>query len=236
MYHDTFNADFYITAATVIPLLYLALTLQGQTYERIISRSVAEFVKGREYQVQKNLNQMLHQMQDWLSELMLVDDEWTSDHHLRRMEDEIEESLPPGMTLPVPLKHMLEKARQGERLTPDMFDEGVPSGVLRRFRRGPIASPNWQLFWVLNVIGGIIVFAGAVGEGLTIWALYDKPSSEVIALAVLFLVFVLLVAVVAVPVFRVRTLYRRLVSYDISKAENGENEAASARTSENPSD
>jgi hypothetical protein len=30
MHKDTFNADFYLAAATVIPILYLALTLQGQ--------------------------------------------------------------------------------------------------------------------------------------------------------------------------------------------------------------
>jgi hypothetical protein len=35
MHHDTFNADFYITAATIIPILYLALTLQGQSFERL---------------------------------------------------------------------------------------------------------------------------------------------------------------------------------------------------------
>jgi hypothetical protein len=37
MHKDTFNADFYVAAATVIPILYLALTLQGQTFERIAS-------------------------------------------------------------------------------------------------------------------------------------------------------------------------------------------------------
>jgi len=37
MHHDTFNADFYVTAATVIPILYLALTLQGRTYEDIVN-------------------------------------------------------------------------------------------------------------------------------------------------------------------------------------------------------
>jgi hypothetical protein len=45
MHKDTFNADFYITAATVIPILYLALTLQGQTYQdlvRIIFKKMAE--------------------------------------------------------------------------------------------------------------------------------------------------------------------------------------------------
>jgi hypothetical protein len=40
MHKDTFNADFYITAATVIPILYLALTLQGQTFEQMIKRMV----------------------------------------------------------------------------------------------------------------------------------------------------------------------------------------------------
>jgi hypothetical protein len=39
MHKDTFNSDFYVVAATIIPLLYLALTLQGQTYERLINRA-----------------------------------------------------------------------------------------------------------------------------------------------------------------------------------------------------
>jgi hypothetical protein len=39
MQHDTFNADFYITAATVIPLLYLALTLQGNSYDSMMRRA-----------------------------------------------------------------------------------------------------------------------------------------------------------------------------------------------------
>lgn len=43
MHKDTFNADFYITAATVIPLLYLALTLQGRTYDRMLSRVTSEY-------------------------------------------------------------------------------------------------------------------------------------------------------------------------------------------------
>ena len=38
MHHEAFNADFFITAATVIPILYLALTLQGQTFESLINR------------------------------------------------------------------------------------------------------------------------------------------------------------------------------------------------------
>lgn len=37
MHRDTFNADFYIVAATVIPVLFLAVTLQGPTYERILN-------------------------------------------------------------------------------------------------------------------------------------------------------------------------------------------------------
>ena len=37
MHKDTFNADFYVVAATIIPVLYLALTLQGQTFEQILS-------------------------------------------------------------------------------------------------------------------------------------------------------------------------------------------------------
>jgi hypothetical protein len=35
---NTFNADFYIAAATVIPILYLALTLQGSTFEELLTR------------------------------------------------------------------------------------------------------------------------------------------------------------------------------------------------------
>jgi hypothetical protein len=38
--HDSFNADFYVTAATVIPILFLALTLQGPTYDGLISRII----------------------------------------------------------------------------------------------------------------------------------------------------------------------------------------------------
>src|SRR5262249_8422479 len=38
MHHDTFNADFYVTTATVIPVLYLALTLQGSTFENMMTR------------------------------------------------------------------------------------------------------------------------------------------------------------------------------------------------------
>jgi hypothetical protein len=37
MHHDTFNADFYVVAATVIPVLYLALTLQGSTFESLLA-------------------------------------------------------------------------------------------------------------------------------------------------------------------------------------------------------
>ena len=37
MHKDTFNADFFTAAATLIPLFYLALTLQGSLYERMIS-------------------------------------------------------------------------------------------------------------------------------------------------------------------------------------------------------
>jgi len=33
-----FNADFYVTTATVIPVLYLALTLQGRTYHDVVTR------------------------------------------------------------------------------------------------------------------------------------------------------------------------------------------------------
>lgn len=36
--NDSFNSDFYVTAATVIPVLYLALTLQGSTLESLLER------------------------------------------------------------------------------------------------------------------------------------------------------------------------------------------------------
>jgi hypothetical protein len=36
--HVTFNADFYITAATVIPVLYLALTVQGTMFPWLVAR------------------------------------------------------------------------------------------------------------------------------------------------------------------------------------------------------
>ena len=32
----TFNSDFFVTAATIIPVLYLALTLQGSTFDQIL--------------------------------------------------------------------------------------------------------------------------------------------------------------------------------------------------------
>ncbi len=35
---NRFNANFFIVIATVIPVLYLALTLQGPTYERMMAR------------------------------------------------------------------------------------------------------------------------------------------------------------------------------------------------------
>jgi formate hydrogenlyase subunit 3/multisubunit Na+/H+ antiporter MnhD subunit len=42
MHKDTFNTDFYVVAGTIIPVLYLALTLQGQTFERVISTSIKQ--------------------------------------------------------------------------------------------------------------------------------------------------------------------------------------------------
>jgi hypothetical protein len=33
---DPFNSDFYVTVATIIPVLYLALTLQGSTLEQLL--------------------------------------------------------------------------------------------------------------------------------------------------------------------------------------------------------
>jgi hypothetical protein len=36
-----FNADFYVTAATVIPVLFLALTLEGSFYKGLLDRIIA---------------------------------------------------------------------------------------------------------------------------------------------------------------------------------------------------
>jgi hypothetical protein len=49
MQHDTFNADFYVVAATVIPILFLALTLQGPFYKELrewVDRSFLRFRPG----------------------------------------------------------------------------------------------------------------------------------------------------------------------------------------------
>jgi len=43
MQHDTFNADFYVVAATVIPLLYITLTLQGTTYEKLLKHMKSSY-------------------------------------------------------------------------------------------------------------------------------------------------------------------------------------------------
>ena len=40
MHHATFNADFYVTAATVIPLFYVALTLEGETFAQLLTRLI----------------------------------------------------------------------------------------------------------------------------------------------------------------------------------------------------
>lgn len=45
MPHDAFNANFYITAATIIPVLYLALTLQGTTVRRLMERGIDQSYK-----------------------------------------------------------------------------------------------------------------------------------------------------------------------------------------------
>jgi hypothetical protein len=37
MHQDTFNANFYIIASTIIPVLFLALVLQGSTYEQLLA-------------------------------------------------------------------------------------------------------------------------------------------------------------------------------------------------------
>jgi hypothetical protein len=38
MHHNTFNADFFFVAATIIPVLFLAITLQGKTFEGLLER------------------------------------------------------------------------------------------------------------------------------------------------------------------------------------------------------
>ena len=47
-----FNADFYVTCATVIPVLFLALVVQGSTYESMLRSAVEaanrEPVRGRD--------------------------------------------------------------------------------------------------------------------------------------------------------------------------------------------
>lgn len=45
MRHHYFNADFYITAAALIPLLYIALTLQKTTFRNILIATVASVEK-----------------------------------------------------------------------------------------------------------------------------------------------------------------------------------------------
>jgi hypothetical protein len=45
MHHDSFNADFYVTVATVIPLLYVTLALQGSTYRALIKQAFLLFEK-----------------------------------------------------------------------------------------------------------------------------------------------------------------------------------------------
>jgi hypothetical protein len=36
--NDAFHSDFYVTGATVIPVLFLALTLQGSTFDAVIQQ------------------------------------------------------------------------------------------------------------------------------------------------------------------------------------------------------
>lgn len=35
-----FNADFYVTCATVIPVLFIAVTVQGQAYEAVLREAL----------------------------------------------------------------------------------------------------------------------------------------------------------------------------------------------------
>lgn len=37
---ESFNANFYITVAAVIPVLYIAIVLQGSTYNNLIQRAI----------------------------------------------------------------------------------------------------------------------------------------------------------------------------------------------------
>jgi hypothetical protein len=45
-----FNADFYVTTASVIPVLFLALTVQGEMYGQLLataSRAARSFATGK---------------------------------------------------------------------------------------------------------------------------------------------------------------------------------------------
>lgn len=42
---EPFNANFYITAATLLPVLYIAIVLQGSTYAILIKRAIDEWLK-----------------------------------------------------------------------------------------------------------------------------------------------------------------------------------------------
>jgi hypothetical protein len=47
MHHDSFNADFYITAASVIPVLFLALTVQGELFDIMLTTMFKGYTGGR---------------------------------------------------------------------------------------------------------------------------------------------------------------------------------------------
>jgi hypothetical protein len=180
MHHDTFNADFYVVVATVIPLLYLALTLQDQTYERVMNWSVKQLMKLSDYHTARQV----FSLQAAIRKAFLEDQDQAG----------MKVSLPPAP--PGSAADMIDKLRRGEELSPDMLSKDIP-------------KVNWRLFWILHIAGGLILASGIVGEGLAIWALYARPSSQVIELTVLILSLVLLVAVAAVPLLRVGMLYGR---------------------------
>jgi hypothetical protein len=51
MHHDTFNVDFYITAAAVLPVLYLALVFEGSTYRKLLKRADEIWEAGKLYEL-----------------------------------------------------------------------------------------------------------------------------------------------------------------------------------------
>jgi hypothetical protein len=63
MPHGAFNANFYVAAATVIPVLYLALTLQGPTVRRLMERGIDQSYKVLMLELKKESNKSWRQRQ-----------------------------------------------------------------------------------------------------------------------------------------------------------------------------